>query len=79
MRTYSSEGLLVLCVVYLLTSCRISVTIVISFAARGLSSIGSQIFCYTAISSAGIVGILPGYLIREFALHSSVDARLTPV
>ena len=54
---------------------RISVTIVISFAARGLSSIRSQIFCYTAISSAGIVGILPGYLIRElffrleFAYH----------
>ena len=57
----------------MLTSCRISVTIVISFAARGLSSIGSQIFCYTAISSAGIVGILPGYLIREFVLRASME------
>lgn len=44
---------------------RVTVTIVIACAARGLSSIRSQIFCYTAISSAGIVLILPGYLIRE--------------
>ncbi|PCH42830.1 DUF1212-domain-containing protein [Wolfiporia cocos MD-104 SS10] len=41
----------------------ITVTIAISFLARGLSSIRSEIFCYTAISSAGIVGILPGFLI----------------
>ncbi|KAI0750823.1 DUF1212-domain-containing protein [Daedaleopsis nitida] len=47
----------------------ISVTIMISFAARGLSSIRSQIFCYTAISSAGIVGILPGYLILSSSLE----------
>ncbi|KAL1946738.1 hypothetical protein VTO73DRAFT_14842 [Trametes versicolor] len=47
----------------------ISVTIIISFAARGLSSIRSQIFCYTAISSAGIVGILPGYLILSSSLE----------
>lgn len=44
--------------------CRITIAIFMSFSARGLSSIRSQIFCYTAISSAGIVGILPGYLIR---------------
>ncbi len=56
---------------------RISVTIVISFAARGLSSIRSQIFCYTAISSAGIVGILPGYLIRTFAMHVYAEWLLT--
>jgi uncharacterized membrane protein YjjP (DUF1212 family) len=43
---------------------RITIAIFMSFSARGLSSIRSQIFCYTAISSAGIVGILPGYLIR---------------
>lgn len=36
----------------------------ISFAARGLSSISTQLFCYTAVSSAAIIGILPGYLIR---------------
>ncbi|OBZ76083.1 Pheromone-regulated membrane protein 10 [Grifola frondosa] len=47
----------------------ISVTIIISFLARGLSSIRSQIFCYTAISSAGIVGILPGYLILSSSLE----------
>lgn len=46
----------------------------ISFVARGLSTISSQIFCYTAISSAGIVGILPGYLICRF-----FDLSLEPV
>lgn len=48
---------------------RVSVTILVSFAARGLNSIGEQLFCYTAISSASIVGILPGYLIRKSRLH----------
>ncbi|KNZ81564.1 hypothetical protein J132_00530 [Termitomyces sp. J132] len=47
----------------------ITIAIFISFAARGLSSIRSQIFCYTAISSAGIIGILPGYLIRDSSLE----------
>ena len=42
---------------------RITIGIFISFLARGLGSFHSQIFCYSAISSAGIVGILPGYLI----------------
>lgn len=37
-----------------------------SFTARGLSSIPHQIFCYTAISSSSIIGILPGYLICRF-------------
>ncbi|PSS34048.1 hypothetical protein PHLCEN_2v1952 [Hermanssonia centrifuga] len=41
----------------------------ISFFARGLSVIRSQVFCYTAISSASVVSILPGYLI----LTSSLD------
>jgi uncharacterized membrane protein YjjP (DUF1212 family) len=35
-----------------------------SFLARALSSIPGDYFCYTAISSAAIVGILPGYLVR---------------
>jgi len=47
----------------------ITMTIFISFLARGLSSIRSQVFCYTAISSAGIVGILPGYLILSSSLE----------
>ena len=36
-----------------------------SFIARGLDSIPGHLFCYSAISSAAIVGILPGYLIRK--------------
>ncbi|KIY49341.1 DUF1212-domain-containing protein [Fistulina hepatica ATCC 64428] len=48
---------------------RITVAIIVSFAARGLSSIRSRIFCYTAISSAGIIGILPGYLILSSSLE----------
>lgn len=36
-----------------------------SFIARALASIPSQIFCYSAISSSGIVLVLPGYMIRE--------------
>ncbi|KAJ3710400.1 DUF1212-domain-containing protein [Lentinula raphanica] len=47
----------------------ITVAIFVSFSSRGLSSIRSQIFCYTAISSAGIVGILPGYLILSSSLE----------
>lgn len=47
---------------------RITIAIFVSFSARGLSSIRSEIFCYTAISSAGIIGILPGYLIRTCLL-----------
>jgi hypothetical protein len=44
---------------------RITMAIFMSLIARGLSSIKGDFFCYTAISSAGIVSILPGYLIRE--------------
>ncbi|KIY74124.1 DUF1212-domain-containing protein [Cylindrobasidium torrendii FP15055 ss-10] len=47
----------------------ITAAIVISFAARGLSSIPSRIFCYTAISSSSIIGILPGYLILSSSLE----------
>ncbi|KAJ7507957.1 hypothetical protein B0H11DRAFT_2153490 [Mycena galericulata] len=47
----------------------ITIAIFVSFIARGLSSIRSQIFCYSAISSAGIIGILPGYLILSSSLE----------
>ncbi|KAI0251248.1 hypothetical protein BJV78DRAFT_476210 [Lactifluus subvellereus] len=47
----------------------ITIGIFISFLARGLSSLHSRIFCYSAISSAGIVGILPGYLILSSSLE----------
>ncbi|KAI0322516.1 DUF1212-domain-containing protein [Amylostereum chailletii] len=55
----------------------ITVAISISFLARGLSSIRSQIFCYTAISSAAIVGILPGYLILSSSLELASKNILT--
>lgn len=49
---------------------RISMTIAISFVSRGLSSIRSEVFCYNAISSAGIVSILPGFLICAYGMIS---------
>lgn len=47
----------------------ISVSILISFAARGLSTIPGHLFCYESISSSGVVLILPGYLILCSALE----------
>ncbi|KAJ6628750.1 hypothetical protein B0H10DRAFT_2160730 [Mycena sp. CBHHK59/15] len=47
----------------------ITIAICVSFVARGLSAIRDQIFCYTAISSSGIIGILPGYLILSSSLE----------
>ncbi|KIL00591.1 hypothetical protein PAXRUDRAFT_29678 [Paxillus rubicundulus Ve08.2h10] len=47
----------------------ITTAMLMSFTARGLSSIRSQIFCYEAMSSAGIIGILPGYLILTSSLE----------
>ncbi|TFY65636.1 hypothetical protein EVG20_g5445 [Dentipellis fragilis] len=55
----------------------ITIAIFISFLARGLSSIRSEVFCYTAISSAGIVGILPGYLILSSSLELASKNILT--
>ncbi|KAL1678057.1 hypothetical protein EV122DRAFT_212812 [Schizophyllum commune] len=57
------------CVYRLEVASMITVAIFVSFTARGLSSIRSRIFCYSAISSAGIVGILPGYLILSSSLE----------
>ena len=48
-----------------LTPTRISVSIVVAFVARGLSNIPGDIFCYSAVSSAGVVVILPGFTIRQ--------------
>src|ERR1700730_11060008 len=47
---------------------RISIGIMMSFTARGLSSINGNLFCYTAITSSSIIGILPGYLICAVVL-----------
>ncbi|KAG8698846.1 hypothetical protein FRC09_006987, partial [Ceratobasidium sp. 395] len=41
----------------------ISAAMLVSFTARGLSSLPSGIFCYSAISSAGVVLILPGFMV----------------
>jgi uncharacterized membrane protein YjjP (DUF1212 family) len=42
---------------------RISVSIIVAFVARSLSSIPGRLFCYSSISSAGVVLILPGFTI----------------
>ncbi|KAJ7102101.1 hypothetical protein B0H15DRAFT_768868 [Mycena belliarum] len=47
----------------------ISVTIIVAFVARGLSNIRGQLFCYSAISSAGVVVILPGFTVLISALE----------
>lgn len=52
-----------------LTIRRISIATLVSFAARGLDQ--TDIFCYQAISSAGVVLVLPGYVIRKsISVHS---------
>lgn len=38
----------------------------VSLTARGLSTIPDNLFCYSAISSAGVVTILPGFTIRKW-------------
>lgn len=58
-------------------ACRIVVAIFVSFVARMLNSIGGHIFCYSAISSSGVVLILPGFLVRTSSFSSiSVEISL---
>lgn len=47
----------------------------VSFIARALSSIPGNVFCYSAISSSGIVSILPGFMIRENILAPPSQAH----
>ncbi|KAJ4498734.1 hypothetical protein C8R41DRAFT_790221 [Lentinula lateritia] len=47
----------------------ISVSIIVAFVARALSNIPGNWFCYSAISSAGVVLILPGFTILVSALE----------
>ncbi|RDB29568.1 Pheromone-regulated membrane protein 10 [Hypsizygus marmoreus] len=47
----------------------ISVSIVVAFVARGLSNVPGNLFCYSAISSAGVVVILPGFTVLTSALE----------
>jgi uncharacterized membrane protein YjjP (DUF1212 family) len=58
-------------------SFRISIGLIMSFTARGLSSINGNLFCYTAITSSSIIGILPGYLIRKGRICFNLYAKLT--
>ncbi|KXN85677.1 Pheromone-regulated membrane protein 10 [Leucoagaricus sp. SymC.cos] len=47
----------------------ISVSIFVAFVARGLSSVPGHVFCYSAISSAGVVLILPGFTVLISSLE----------
>lgn len=47
----------------------ISVSIIVSFVARALGTLSGNHFCYSAISSAGVVLILPGFTILVAALE----------
>ncbi|KAL1670420.1 hypothetical protein GGG16DRAFT_95861 [Schizophyllum commune] len=47
----------------------ISVSIIVAFVARGLGSIPGNPFCYNAISSAGVVLILPGFTVLISSLE----------
>ncbi|KAJ7630769.1 hypothetical protein FB45DRAFT_979018 [Roridomyces roridus] len=47
----------------------ISVTIIVAFLARGLSNIPGNYFCYSAISGAGVVVILPGFTVLVSSLE----------
>lgn len=60
-------------------SFRIVVAIFVSLVARLLNSIGGHIFCYSAISSSGVVLILPGFLVCKYSdldLHSKIILML---
>ncbi|KJA25855.1 hypothetical protein HYPSUDRAFT_134069 [Hypholoma sublateritium FD-334 SS-4] len=47
----------------------ISVSIIVAFASRALSNLPDNMFCYGAISSAGVVVILPGFTVLTSALE----------
>ncbi|KAG8732048.1 hypothetical protein FRC10_001269 [Ceratobasidium sp. 414] len=47
----------------------ISAAMLMSFVARGLSSIKGNLFCYSAISSSGVVLILPGSIVLASSLE----------
>ncbi|CAE6461475.1 unnamed protein product [Rhizoctonia solani] len=47
----------------------ISAAMMMSFIARGLSSINGNLFCYSAISSASVVLILPGSIVLSSSLE----------
>lgn len=61
---------------HFLAHARIVVAIFVSFVARMLNSIGGHIFCYSAISSSGVVLILPGFLVRT-CLQSPISVEMS--
>lgn len=65
MPTFMSKSFFLNIIAHILidVSERISVSIIVAFVARGLSNIPGDLFCYSAVSSAGVVVILPGFTI----------------
>lgn len=53
-------------------SLRVFTAALVSFIARGFASFPTQIWCFTAISSAGLISMLPGHLICKH-IHISDD------
>ncbi|KZT30722.1 DUF1212-domain-containing protein [Neolentinus lepideus HHB14362 ss-1] len=47
----------------------ISVSILMSFIARGLSTVSNDIFCFSPIVSTGVASVLPGFVILISALE----------
>ncbi|KAK1228656.1 pheromone-regulated protein prm10 [Marasmius sp. AFHP31] len=45
------------------------ISIIVAFIARALSNVPGNLFCYSAISSAGVVLILPGFTVLVSALE----------
>lgn len=48
---------------------RILVAMLVSFVARALSTYQRDVFCFAAISSSAVIGMLPGYLICTWFSH----------
>ncbi|KAF5388489.1 hypothetical protein D9757_004584 [Collybiopsis confluens] len=58
-------------------SAMISVSIIVAFVARALSNVPGNWWCYSAISSAGVVLILPGFTVCEYIPRHSHQWMLT--
>lgn len=55
---------------------RMAIAIFVSLVARLLNSISGHIFCYSAISSSGVVLILPGFLVRKYSQSNECVVHL---
>lgn len=54
---------------------RISIATLVSFISRALST--TDYFCYPALSSAGVVLVLPGYAVCAYYKASAIELELT--